>query len=307
MTNIFVTGGSGFIGSHLCKKLSEQNNVVTLMRDLPPPKTPWGEWLAEALKNVTVVFGDILSIKLIRRVLTEYRIDCVYHLAAQAIVSTALKDPIGTYETNIMGTLNILEASKQIDMRKLLYLSTDKVFSETLAADANSPILPSGPYETSKACADLICQSWLKTYGKPEIVIPRLCNVYGYDLSPRIIPNVIRQCLRHQDPIIYKGEKSIRQYIYIDDAVDALIHLMNGDYTGCYNIATNDILKQEEVVLTILENFRHLRPKYVEREKPIKEIKQQSMILTPCDWEPKTTFRKGIKATIKAFRRWGWS
>jgi len=307
LTNVLITGATGFIGSHLAHRLSKDksNTIVILVRDC---KTgPWLNWLKEFLSKTFRVRGDILNLKLLTRVLVQYEIEQVYHFAAQAIVKKALKDPINTYEINVMGTLNLLEACRQAEVDKVLIQSTDKVYGEKLAANPEDPPIAGGIYETSKACADLIAQSYMKTY-EMNIVIPRSCNVYGYDLSPRIIPNTIRQCLRHQDPIIFKGEKTMRQYIYVEDLVDALIHLMNGDYTGVFNVATHDVFKQEEVVKTILRvgNFKHLKPRYVEREKPIKEIKMQSMIPSDFGWEPRYTFEKGIKETIQKFKKYGF-
>lgn len=302
MKNVLVTGATGFIGSHLVEKLvKEGNDVVVLVRDILP--SPWVNWVKETLKDTTRVRGDILNLNLIKRILVEYEIDHVYHLAAQAIVRKAIKDPVNTYRINLVGTLNILEAARQVDTEKTIIMSTDKVFGERIAATHDDPVSAGGIYETSKACADLIAQSFLQTYGM-KIAIARSCNAYGYDLSPRIIPNTIRKCLTHKDPIIYKGEKSYRQYIHINDLTDALIHLMKGEYVGLFNIATPDILTQEEVVLEILSHFKHLRPKYIERENPPKEIKTQSMILTDFDWKPKITFAHGIKMTIDAFRKW---
>jgi len=301
--NVFVTGATGFIGSHLCAKLKKTNKVVALFRDIQP--SPWGGWLKEALSDCVLVRGDLLNAKLIRRIIANYGIDHVYHLASQAIVKTAIKDPVNTFETNLMGTVNVLEACRQVGVDKVLVMSTDKVYGNRMNATEDDPLVSVGIYETSKTCQDLISQAYMKTYDLP-VVIPRSCNAYGYDLARRIIPNTIRSCMRGDSPIVYEGEETKRQYIYVEDLCKALIHLMRSTpHYGVHNIATNDILNQEEVVKAICHYFP-LSPRYIKRENPILEIKSQSMKISEFGWEPKFSFSEGIQETIKKFERYGF-
>lgn len=301
MINILVTGGTGFIGSHLVQKLRKGNNVLILGRD--QPSSSWANWLSTALSRCASARGDILDQNLLRRLLAEYNIQEVYHLAAQSIVASALKDPFGTFQTNMMGTVSVLETCRQIEVEKVLVMSTDKVYGEKQEVTTSNPVVAGGPYETSKSCADLIAQSYMETYGM-NIIIPRSCNAYGYDLSKRIIPNTIRSCLKGEPPIAYEDEETQRQYIYVEDLADALIHLTQGSpYKGNYNIATNSILTQKQVVYEICKYFP-LSPKFIKREKPIKEIQQSSMVCSNFGWSPKFTFSEGIQETIKKFRRY---
>ena len=301
--SVLVTGATGFIGSHLCNQLNkQQSRVVVLVRDILP--SPWSNWLSNALEGCTFVKGDLLNPKLLRRILAEYHIEHVFHLAAQALVSTALKDPTTTFEVNVMGTVHLLEACRQLDMEKVYVMSTDKIYGNRMEAKENDPPISTGIYETSKSCQDLVAQAFLKTYGL-HIVIGRSCNAYGYDLSPRIVPNTIRACMRGESPIIYEGEETVRQYIYVEDLCEAVIHLVHASYKGPYNIATNDILTQEQVVKKIC-GFFPVSPRYVEREKPIHEIKSQSMVCSKFGWKPKYSFEEGIKLTIEAFKKWGF-
>ncbi len=305
--NIFVTGGTGFIGSHLINKLSTKNNVVALVRDLFPTSTPWGKWLSEALGKATIVLGDTLNLNLLKRILAEYEIDVVIHLAAQAIVRTAQKDPLGTFQTNIMGTANLLEACRHIDVKTIYVQSTDKIYGERLSACEGDPLQPTEPYATSKACADLTAQTYMNTYNMP-IIIGRACNTYGYDMANRIIPNTIRSCLRGEPPIIYEGEKTVRQYIYVSDLIDAIEFLIRRNEKGIWNIATDDILTQEEVVKNIAKYFP-LTPQLVKREKPIKEIQKTTLNwskLENAGWQPKHTFDQAIQETIKKYEAYGF-
>jgi CDP-glucose 4,6-dehydratase len=305
--NVLLTGGTGFIGSHLVNKLKGHHHVVILIRDIP--STLWGKWLTEALRGCTIVQGDILNQKLLRRILAEYRIEQVYHLAAQAIVSTALKDPVGTFETNVVGTANLLEACRQVEPDiQILVMSTDKIYGDNRMGVSEDDPLGStiGIYETSKACEDIVARAFLDTY-RLRIKIARSSNVYGYDMSPRIIPNTIRSCLRGESPVIFEGqEKTVRQYIYVEDLVDALIFIMGNE--GVFNIGTDDILTQEEVVKKIC-SFFSMTPRYVKRDKPIKEIGRQSVNwqkLRNLGWTPKHSFEEGIQETIKRFERFGF-
>jgi len=302
---VFVTGGSGFIGSHLVNELKRENDVVVLARDIPNTLSPWGRWISEALQGCTIVLGDVLNQRLLRRALAEYRVEQVYHLAAQAVVSTALKDPFGTFQTNVLGTVNILETCRQVEVDKVLVMSTDKIYGNRMNAVETDPLVSTGIYETSKACQDLVVQAFNHTYAL-NTLIARACNCYGFDFSPRIASNTIRACLSGESPIIFEGEKTLRQYIYVVDLCEALIHLMTHTHRDVYNIATSDILSQEQVVRTILTFFPNLTPKFEKRE-PFTEIQNQSMVCSTFGWKPRySPFHEGIRETIERFRKWGW-
>ena len=302
MVKIFLTGSTGFIGSHLCKRLTEMGHeVVALIRDVHVSR----QWLGEALRDCKVVFGDVRNFRLMKRVLNQYEIEWCFHMAAHAIVKTAYRDPITCFESNIMGTVNILEACRELGIPKTLVMNTDKIFGNQPQAEENAVLVATEPYGTSKVCQDYIARCFMETYDM-RIISPRSCNAYGYDLSNRIVPNTIRACLRGESPVIFKGETTRRQYIYIKDLVDALIRLMEGEIGGVYNIATPDILSQDEVVRIILQFFSDLEPKMVAREERPKEIRSQSMICSDFGWQPKYSFEDGIKETIEEFRKWGW-
>lgn len=299
-----VTGAGGFIGSHLVNVLKSYSDyeVVVLLRDYVPKR-----WVNEALQGCVLVHGDIRSLPLLKRVITDYGVEWVFHLASQAIVKQAALNPLETFDSNIIGTVNVLEACRQLDVKKVLIQSTDKVYGNVLDATEETPLRATEPYSASKVAADVIAQSYMKTYGM-GMVIPRSCNVYGLDYSSRIIPNTVRSCLRGEPPIIYEGEKgTARQYIYVDEEVETLIFLMER-FDGVVNIP-GDYKTQEEVVLEVLKHFPSLEPRYVAREAP-KEIQRQSMLghLGLLEWMvsergiPKTGFEEGIRRTINRFQ-----
>jgi len=167
---VFVTGATGFIGSHLCKRLTEDGHLaVALVRDHAPSR-----WVSEALRGCMIVLGDVRSLPLLRRVITQYAVDWVFHLASQAMVALAARNPVETFESNVMGTVNVLEACRQLDVSKVHIQSTDKVYGNTLNATEESPLKVTEPYGTSKIAADLIAQTYRETYGM-KVVIPRSC------------------------------------------------------------------------------------------------------------------------------------
>lgn len=311
MSNILITGGTGFVGSHLAHSLvafpGSQNRVVVLMRDLHTGA--WGKWLAEALRGCTIIHGDVLDEKILRRVITDYDIEQVYHLACQAIVKAALKNPITTFEINAIGTANLLEVCRQIDSDlHVLVTSTDKVYGDNkMDVDETAPLGSTiGIYESSKAAQDIIARSYMDTYGL-NIKVSRAGNIYGYDLSPRIVPNTIRSCITGETPVIFEGqENTIRQYVYVADVISALKLIMTKP-KGVFNIGTPDILTQEEVVLKISGYFG-MKPQYVKRQA-IKEIQQQSVNwkrLAAEGWQPKFTFEQGLKLTVETFKKYGY-
>lgn len=310
--SILVTGSSGFIGSHLVKSLVENGeNVICLIHDDPT----WRSWLLEALRDTVLVWGDIRNHSLLKRVINQYSVDRVFHLAAQSIVKKAYRDPVNVFDVNVVGTVKLLEACRQLDVKKIVVQSTDKIYGNQTLATVASPYRVTEIYGASKICVDVAAQSFIENYDM-NIVISRMCNIYGLDYSDRIVPNTIRSCLDGKSPIIFRNDPSKRQYMHVYDAVQALIFLMDEAESGAHNVCGDleqfPIMSQEEVVLSILQFFPAIKPEYV--DKPgIKEIESQSMVpsinSTPhwwLNWAPKYLFEEGIKLTIDAYRKYGW-
>jgi CDP-glucose 4,6-dehydratase len=286
---ILVTGASGFIGAHLVDALKGKNQVFSMIRDDHP------EWvITSKLKDSTIIHGDVTNVLTMRRALVENDIECVVHLAAQSIVRQSQKDPYGTYMTNVMGAVAVLEAARTADTKHVIVQSTDKIYGTKTSSITTDPVMPSDPYSTSKSCADLIAQSYAKTYGM-KIAITRPCNVYGYDWNPRIIPNTIRTCLCGESPIIFKDRKEKRQYIYIDDVVATFSRFIEDKTVGIHNLSTPDILDQEEVVQRVLQFFPQLLPIYVDGPK-ISELGDEWIINDSV--KDSTPFDIGIEKTI---------
>ena len=301
MSNILITGASGFVGAYLSKKLSSNGNtVVGIVRDIIP-----SDWLNNALGKTIIVRGDIRDIKLLKRVIAHYDIDQVYHIAAAAQVKSAWKDPIDTFDSNVMGTLTLFEAIRSVDTKnkiKVVVLETDKCYGEKMDAVESDRYIESEPYATSKICQALITRSYIKTYGM-NLKMMHSINIFGYDpLNSRLIGNVVKDCIRGINPVIRKNDKSIREYVYVDDAVDSLIRIMN-DKTltkSVYHIYTGWVYNQEDIILEILSQFPILAPIYDNVEIPY-QIQNETLSSENWEWKPSLTFEDALQKTIRTY------
>ncbi|MCX6079902.1 MAG: GDP-mannose 4,6-dehydratase [Chloroflexi bacterium] len=224
---VFVTGATGLLGSWLVKSLVQAGADVTcLVRDWVPQSEMVRTHLIDQVK---VVRGDLNDQDLLERILGEYEIDTVMHLAAQTIVTIANRNPLSTFETNIGGTWRLLEACRRSPrVKQVLVASSDKAYGdqEQLPYDESMPLQGQHPYDVSKSCADLIAHTYAVTYGLP-VVTTRCGNFYGGgDLNwNRIIPGTIRSLLRGQRPLIRSDGEYIRDYFYVEDGAAAYMFL----------------------------------------------------------------------------------
>src|ERR1700691_5014078 len=225
--SVFVTGGTGLLGSWLVSQLLDAgSNVVCLVRDW----VPQSELVrSRRIERVNTVRGDITDRNLIERALCENEIEVVFHVAAQAIVGIANRNPVSTFSTNIEGTWNLLEACRHSPkVSSIVVASSDKAYGdqEHLPYTETMPLLGRHPYDVSKACADLIAQTYASTYNLP-VAITRCGNFYGGgDLNwNRVVPGTIRSVIRGDRPIIRSDGNFVRDYIYIEDAATAYMLL----------------------------------------------------------------------------------
>ena len=224
---VFVTGCTGFLGTWLTAELVVRGaDVIGLVRD--------GIWrspfyLDSIADQVTVVRGSVEDISTVERAVNEYEVDTVFHLAAQAIVGTAKRSPLSTFEANIKGTWVVLEACRHSPLvSRVVIASSDKAYGEHhhLPYHEGLPLEGRHPYDVSKSCADLIATTYHATYKTP-VCITRCGNLFGpgdFNFN-RIIPGTIRAALRGQRPVIRSDGSPIRDYIYVKDAVAAYLLL----------------------------------------------------------------------------------
>jgi len=224
---VLVTGATGLVGSWLVKRLLDvQADVVCLVRDWVPQSE-----LAQSgdIGRTCVVRGDVRDQATIERVLGEYEVDTVIHLAAQTIVGIANANPISTLETNIGGTWTLLEACRRSPrVNQIVVASSDKAYGDhdVLPYSEDCALQGRHPYDVSKSCADLISLMYAETYDLP-VAVTRCGNFYGGgDLNwNRIVPGTIRSILRGQRPVIRSDGKSIRDYFYVEDGAQAYMLL----------------------------------------------------------------------------------
>jgi CDP-glucose 4,6-dehydratase len=304
-----VTGATGLVGGWVVKRLLRaQADVICLVRDWVPES----EFVRSGmLAQVKTVRGDVCDQPLLERVLGEYEIDTVIHLAAQTLVPVANRNPVATFETNIGGTWALLEACRRSPkVKQIVLASSDKAYgdAEKLPYDESTPLCGRHPYDVSKSCADLIAQSYATTYGLP-VAITRCGNFYGPgDLNwNRIVPGTIRSVLRGERPVIRSDGQHVRDYFYVEDGAAAYLLLAE-------KLAADPALKGEafnfsnEVQLTVLELVEKLLGLMGSRLTPdvrneaSNEIRHQSLSAAKAreklDWRPLFTLEEGLRKTI---------
>lgn len=224
---VLVTGCTGLLGSWLTHALlADKARVIGYVRD----SVPESELVVSGdINRITVTHGDVTDLAELERVLGEYEIDTVFHLAAQTIVGVANQNPVGTFEANIRGTWSVLEAARRSPaVKQIVVASSDKAYGshELLPYSEGAPLEGRHPYDVSKSCSDLIAQSYAKTYGLP-VCITRCGNLFGGgDLNwSRIVPGTMRSVLRGERPIIRSDGTYIRDYFYVEDGVSAYLGL----------------------------------------------------------------------------------
>jgi len=305
----FVTGATGLVGSWLVRRLIEAKaDVICLVRDWVPQSELVRTGLIEKLK---VVRGDIRDRETLERVLGEYEIDTVIHLAAQTIVTIANRNPISTFETNIAGTWNLLEACRRSPtVKQIVVASSDKAYGDQdlLPYDEKMPLQGRHPYDVSKSASDLIATTYAVSYGLP-IAITRCGNFYGGgDLNwNRVIPGTIRAILRNQRPIIRSDGKYIRDYFYVEDGAAAYMLLaeqlaIRPELKGqAYNFSNEMQVMVSQVVSKVLNLMNsNLEPEI--RNGASNEIRHQYLSAekarTELNWRPLFTLNEGLSRTI---------
>ena len=308
-----VTGATGLVGGWVVRRLLElRADVVCLVRDW----VPQSELVAGGmLEKTKVVRGDVLDQALLERVLGEYEVDTVIHLAAQTIVGIANRNPVSTFESNISGTWRLLEACRRSPLtHQVVLASSDKAYGEQEALPYTEDTLLQGrhPYDASKASADLIAQSYAATYALP-VVITRCGNFYGGgDLNwNRIVPGTIRSVLRGQRPIIRSDGAMVRDYFYVEDGAEAYLLLaeriaadrrLRGE---AFNFSNESPIAVHDIVARILK-LMDSRLEADVRNEAQNEIRAQFLDATKArrvlGWAPRFSLDDGLRRTVNWYR-----
>ena len=328
---IIVTGGAGFIGSAVIRKLIKQTSHKVLNID----KLTYAGNL-ESLKNIdssdrySFIEQDIANLEKIRLIIDQYKPDAVMHLAAESHVDRSIDGPSEFINTNIIGTFNILEASRKYfdslppkDKRifRFHHISTDEVYGDLENSNSffteETSYAPSSPYSASKASSDHLVRAWNRTYDLP-VLITNCSNNYGpYHFPEKLIPCAILKALKGEDIPVYGDGSQIRDWLYVDDHAEALIKVMeHGKIGETYNIGGHNEKRNIEVVrliCSVLEELHPSKPKGVKlysdlitfvADRPGHDLRyaiDASKIQRELGWVPNETFDTGIYKTVKWF------
>jgi CDP-glucose 4,6-dehydratase len=307
--NVFVTGATGLLGSWLAEALAARGARVTcLVRDWVPESRLVRAGIVE---RMNIVRGELEDAALLTRVLNEYEIDTVFHLGAQTIVGTAARSAASTFESNVRGTWNVLEAAKTCSslVKRVVVASSDKAYGahDHLPYTEDMPLEGRFPYDASKSCADLIALSYYHTYRLP-VAITRCGNLFGGgDLNfNRLIPGTIRSVLRGEAPIIRSDGKFIRDYFYVRDAVGAYLRLaekLTEGFAGeAFNFGNETPVSVLELVHQILCMMGQPALQPVILNEASKEIPRQYLDCSKAkrllEWTPEFGMEEGLRETI---------
>ena len=310
---VLVTGATGMLGAWLTRRLVESGaDVVCLVRD----RVPQSELVrSKVIESVKVVRGDIGDRSILERTIGEYEVNTVIHLAAQAIVGIANRNPVSTFETNIRGAWNLLEACRRSPgVRSIIVASSDKAYGdqETLPYTEASPLQGRHPYDVSKACADLMARTYAETYGVP-VAITRCGNFYGGgDLNwNRIVPGTIRSVLRSERPVIRSDGQYVRDYFYVEDAAAA--YMLLAEQLCCHKelhgLAFNFSNEEQITVLDLVHGILRAMDCDLEpdvRNETSNEIRRQYLSSERArkmlHWSPQFTLEQGLERTITWYK-----
>ncbi len=306
---ILITGASGFVGSHLVQKLLDYESQVTTFIYEVNNSSPLVQ--SKNIHQTQAIYGDLYDFDSVFRAVKESGVEIIFHLGAETIVETARLNPLRTMQSNVAGTWNILESARLLkdQVRSTVIASSDKAYGNSikLPYDETFPLAGVGLYDVSKSCTDLISKSYADNF-KLNVSIARCGNIYGPgDLNwSRIVPGTIRSILRNERPIIRSSGKNLRDYIYIDDILDAYLKLGRlSDQIELAGEAFNFSREEPISVLDMVEEIRKsfantlLEPKILNQAE--NEILDQHLDSSKArrilKWKPRIDLPTGLQNT----------
>jgi CDP-glucose 4,6-dehydratase len=311
---VLVTGATGVVGSWLTRRLVDEGAyVVALVRD----QDPQSELLRSGtLQRVNVINGELESALTVERAVIDHDVDTIMHLGAQTIVGAAVRSPASAFASNIRGTWNVLEAARLHSslVRSVVVASSDKAYGAAaqLPYTEDMPLQGRGPYDVSKSCADLLARSYAETYRVP-VLIARCGNIYGGgDLNwSRIVPGTIRSLLQGDQPVLRSDGTFRRDYLHVDDVVDAYLLLAEAGHEGrhageAFNFSNEAPLTVREIYDLVCEATVGSLVEPLVLGQAEHEIRDQWLSAakahTQLDWAARVSMADGLERTVGWYR-----
>ncbi len=301
---VLVTGGAGFIGSHLVDRLILEGHEVAVVDNLSTGKRKNVNRRAQLYKV------DIQSSRL-QRVFRNERPSVVMHLAAQMDVRRSVKDPVFDAQVNILGTLNVLEQAFNHGTRKVVFASSGGAIygeQEAFPAPETHPVQPVSPYGISKLCGEHYLSYYRRMSGM-QVVSMRYANVYGPRQDPHgeagVVAIFIQKMLGGEQPVIYGNGRQTRDFVYVDDVVDANLAVMGQGVQGTYNVGTGTETTVNEL-FSMLQELTGSTSREVHgparKGEQIRSVVDPMRVRKDLGWESKVSLKEGLKRTVDFFR-----
>ncbi len=312
MKNIFITGGAGLVGGHVVEealRVAPDARIVVLVQALDPRSY----FVSSGMKDrVTLVFGDIRDERTVRDCVFNYEIDTIFHLAAQPIVNVALANPRQTLDTNIMGTVNVLEAARTSGLvQAVVVASSDKAYGKAKFQPytEDHPLEGLHPYDVSKSCTDLIARTYATCYDLP-IIVTRFGNIFGPgDLNlNRLVPGAMRALALNEDLLIRSDGTLTRDFVYVKDVAYVYVMLAQRarEYGGQAFNCTSGIHKSvidmlDTISVAVGQPVPHRILNEAKHEIPEQALSDQKLRNT-FQWKPSIAFDQAIRDTYEWYK-----
>lgn len=307
MGKIVITGGAGFIGSHLAEELTRQGHHVIILDDLSTGKKENIEALL-GKDNTEFIQGSITELPLLQKVF--HGIHFVFHQAAVTSVPRSINNPQLSHTVNATGTLNVLLAARENGVRKVIYASSSSVYGDapTLPKKEDMPPNPQSPYAVSKLTGEYYCRVFQQIYALPTVCL-RYFNVYGPRQDPdspyaAVIPAFLRKLFQGNSPVIYGDGEQTRDFTFVKDAVAANILAAESQATGTFNVGRGDRISLNELArLAIRLIGNSVEPLYKEpRPGDVRHSLADISQIKAFGYTPKFNLEDGLRETIRSFQ-----
>ncbi len=307
MNKVVVTGGAGFIGSHLTEELAKRGYYVIILDDLSTGKIKNIEPLLKN-ENIKFIQGSVTDLPVLQKLFKD--VHYVFHLAAIPSVPRSIENPLASHEVNITGTLKVLLTAKDNGIKKVIYASSSSVYGDTPTLPKREDMLPNpaSPYAITKLTGEYYCRVFKEVYGLPTVCL-RYFNVYGPKQDPNsqysaVIPRFIKSVSEDKPPIIFGDGKQTRDFTFIKDAIEANILAAESDATGILNIGRGEstsINRLAELIIGFTKNTVkpiHDEPRTGDIRHSLADISRARAF----GYEPKFSLEQGLRATTRSFQ-----